>query len=91
MLGCIELLYVTISAEIAKNVLEKGWLRSGDQEHYMTHEVLDVRHARELFDIASRLAQTEKARREAINGMCLGAHYFWNLYLDMYKANKAME
>eukprot|EP01126_Amoeba_proteus_P057785 TRINITY_DN7388_c0_g1_i3.p2 TRINITY_DN7388_c0_g1~~TRINITY_DN7388_c0_g1_i3.p2 ORF type:complete len:192 (-),score=36.38 TRINITY_DN7388_c0_g1_i3:194-769(-) len=47
-LGSIEYLYIGISSNIAKKIL--CWLPPGTQRHYSIHEVLDVKHAADLFE-----------------------------------------
>lgn len=103
--GLLQNKYINISAKLAQVVVDKGWIPSGAQKHYLTHEgkavynmglvtlfsVLDVSHAEELIDLATKFVKTEEDRVEAINGMLLGAYYFWNLYSDMSKASKALK
>ncbi|BBM85134.1 iron-containing redox enzyme family protein [Candidatus Uabimicrobium amorphum] len=87
LLGMIEYLYIDISAQIAKKICEDKWVEPGSQSHYATHEVLDVEHARELFDICRDT--WDKSRGEIATAAALGGHYFWNVYLAMLEEVKS--
>jgi pyrroloquinoline-quinone synthase len=80
MLGMIEHLYVGISGDIARTIETRAWVQPGSQSHYLNHEVLDIEHAHDLLQIA----RSEPLSEETMQGLRLGAHYFWLLYLGMY-------
>ncbi|WP_425216826.1 iron-containing redox enzyme family protein [Tumidithrix helvetica] len=80
MLGIIEHLYVGISAAIARTLDQRGWTAAGSQSHYAVHEKLDTEHARDLLLLAETGWMSPYARGQAIQGLILGAHYFWSLY-----------
>lgn len=82
-LGIIEHLYVEISAAIAHTVHHRGWAAPGSQSHYAVHEELDVEHARDLLDIAELGWSNPATRSSVIQGLVLGAYYFWTLYHDL--------
>lgn len=82
-LGVIEHLYASASAEIARTIVERGWVQPGSQRHYSTHEVLDVTHARELLDVARPAWDTPRTRSTVALGLLLGAWHFWRLYQDL--------
>eukprot|EP01126_Amoeba_proteus_P057786 TRINITY_DN7388_c0_g1_i7.p2 TRINITY_DN7388_c0_g1~~TRINITY_DN7388_c0_g1_i7.p2 ORF type:complete len:163 (-),score=32.21 TRINITY_DN7388_c0_g1_i7:174-662(-) len=81
-LGSIEYLYIGISSNIAKKIL--CWLPPGTQRHYSIHEVLDVKHAADLFEVSNFFISTFEQKLEAIDGILLGAHLFWNLYVGLH-------
>lgn len=82
-LGIIEHLYIGISAAIGRLVVERGWAAPGTQDHYEVHEELDVEHARDLLELARPAWSEARGRRAAGLGLALGAHTFWQLYLDL--------
>ncbi len=82
-LGIIEHLYIDISAAIGRLVAERGWAAPGSQDHYEVHEALDVEHARDLLELARPAWGEARSRRAAALGLALGAHAFWQLYLDL--------
>ncbi len=82
-LGIIEHVYIDVSASIGRLVLDRGWVAAGSQDHYEVHEELDVEHARDLLDLARPAWSEGRGRREVALGLALGAHAFWQLYLDL--------
>lgn len=82
-LGILEHLYVDVSAAIAHTVTHRGWTAPGSQTHYTVHEELDVEHARELLILAEPVWNEPRSRTLIAQGLMLGAHYLWNLYLDL--------
>jgi pyrroloquinoline-quinone synthase len=83
MLGMIEHLYVGISAAIAKTLHQRGWTAAGSQSHYAFHEKLDTEHARDLLLLAEAGWEDPRSRRQILQSLMLGAHYFWSLYRDL--------
>jgi pyrroloquinoline-quinone synthase len=83
MLGMIEHLYVGISAAIARTLHQRGWTAAGSQSHYAFHEKLDTEHARDLLLLAEAGWESSRTRRQVLQGLMLGAHYFWSLYRDL--------
>lgn len=82
-LGIIERLYIDISADIARRVIDRRWAEPGSQDHYALHEELDVKHARDLLDMARPAWEDARGRAEVALGLALGAQWFWQLYLDL--------
>jgi len=82
-LGVIEHLYIDISADIGKLLHDRAWAEPGSQDHYAVHEELDVEHARDLLELAAQGWGDQRGRREVALGLLLGAHHFWQLYLDL--------
>jgi pyrroloquinoline-quinone synthase len=85
-LGIIEQLYIGISRTIGRLLAERRWAAPDSQDHYALHEELDVEHARELLDLAAPGWADPRSRREIALGLLLGAHHFWQLYLDLLPA-----
>lgn len=85
-LGIIEHLYIDISADIVALLAERRWVAPGSQDHYAVHEELDVAHARELLALARPAWDEPRGRREVALGLLLGAHHFWQLYVDLMPA-----
>lgn len=85
-LGIIEHLYIDISADIGKLLASRAWAEPGSQDHYAVHEELDVEHARDLLELAGHGWSDQRGRREVALGLLLGAHHFWQLYLDIMPA-----
>ncbi|WP_434683663.1 iron-containing redox enzyme family protein [Pseudanabaena minima] len=83
MLGMIEYLYVGISAAIARTLHQRGWTAVGSQSHYAVHEKLDTEHARDLLHLAEMGWINPCSREQVVQGLALGAHYFWSLYRDL--------
>jgi pyrroloquinoline-quinone synthase len=83
MLGMIEYLYVGISTAIARTLQQRGWTAAGSQSHYAVHEKLDTEHARDLLHLAEMGWMNPCSREQVVQGLALGAHYFWSLYRDL--------
>lgn len=58
ILGSIEYVYHMMSAEINKYFFDK--LEYQPQNHYTTHELVDIKHATDLFDCTNEIALQEK-------------------------------
>ena len=84
LLGMIEYVFITISNVVADHIASKGWAERGSQRHYETHETLDIEHSKVLFDICTDYWAMKYKRQEICQGLILGAHYFWNLYNELY-------
>jgi pyrroloquinoline-quinone synthase len=83
ILGMIEHLYVGISSAIARTLYQRSWTAAGSQSHYAFHEKLDTEHARDLLSLAEAGWDDLRTRRQILQGLMLGAHYFWSLYRDL--------
>lgn len=87
LVGMIELLYVDMSDFIAKIVHKREWDSICKQTHYDVHAVLDIEHSRELFEVSESMWNTDSPviQKQIEDAMYLGAHYFANLYDDLFK------
>jgi len=80
MLGILEFLYVDISKIISTNIDTKNWNPIEKQVHYKCHEVLDLKHAMDLFNIIDKENQLKP---EILNAMILGAEIIWDTFFQM--------
>lgn len=83
LLGMIEHEYAKISGLIAKVITEKKWVSPGSQRHYSNHEVLDIQHAKELFEWPEKCWGNPGSKERIERAMDLGAHYLYRLYFDL--------
>lgn len=86
-LGVIEEIVARVSPIVA------GYFRrrthtaeQGDLVHFQDHEVLDITHANELYELASRA--WEAGHQDAVErGLELGMYYHRRLYTDLIEAS----
>ncbi len=87
MLGMIERMFSEISSWIGRGVVARGWMAEHEMVHYDLHEVLDVRHAQDFFDVLEGSWESDPASRYYIEqGMWLGACAFDTLYRGLHRA-----
>lgn len=80
-LGMIEDLFASISAEIGRAVIARGWLTAERLVHYRTHEELDGVHAEGFYaQLRDGFAAGGRARSLIEEGLELGATSFLALY-----------
>jgi pyrroloquinoline quinone (PQQ) biosynthesis protein C len=82
-LGVIEEIVARASPIVARSAAARHGVDGRDSVHFADHEVLDVTHADELY----QLAATELAahRAEVERGMALGYYYHCRLYSDLLR------
>lgn len=86
-LGIIEDLFASISAEIGKAVVARGWLTADALVHYRTHEELDELHAEGFYaPLRARFATEPALRYQVEQGLELGASVFLTLYRGLYES-----
>lgn len=86
-LGIIEDLFASISTEIGRAVVTRGFLEQASLVHYKTHEELDVLHAEGFYvPLRSRYATDETFRYQVEQGLELGATIFLGLYRGLYES-----
>lgn len=83
-LGMIEYAFAEISAEIGRQVVERGWVTPEELTHYSLHAEIDKRHAAELFEAAERAGEDSGSIRA---GLAFGHYIFGRLYLDFCHEN----
>lgn len=82
-LGIIEYAFADISAEIGRQVVQRGWVNPEDLTHYSLHAEIDKRHAAELFEAAERAENIDYANDPILAGLAFGHYIFSRLYLDL--------
>jgi pyrroloquinoline-quinone synthase len=86
MMGMIERMFCHISTIIARGVIERGWLQKQDMVHYNVHELLDIKHSQDFFDILLPFWEKSVNNQYQIEqGLRLGATIFDNLYTSLYQ------
>lgn len=76
MLGIIEYVYITISTHIHNYV--KQYIPSNQITHYSSHEILDVKHSTELFELIVPYLSTHET--DIKDGIITGYTIFYSLY-----------
>jgi|688.fasta_scaffold225571_1 hypothetical protein len=76
MLGMIEFTYITVSTNIHNYV--KNYIPANEINHYSLHEILDIKHATDLFSLITEYFESNKA--DIINGLETGYTFINNLY-----------
>jgi S-adenosylmethionine-diacylglycerol 3-amino-3-carboxypropyl transferase len=86
--GIIEYAFADISALIAKQVVERGWVSQDDLVHYNLHADIDKQHAEEFFKIVEPSLDDPVQKAKVVAGLRLGAYIFNRLYTDLYQEAK---
>ena len=79
MLGMIEYTYITVS----KNIHEyaKNYINPRAISHYSLHEIVDVKHANDLFNLISSYEKTNP--KDIVSGLLAGYNLINKLYNDL--------
>lgn len=80
MLGMIEFVYITISTGIHNYV--KQYIPSDQITHYSLHEIMDVKHSTELFELL--VPHIDTHYNDIKEGLELGYFIFDDLYNSLY-------
>ena len=80
-LGVIEEIVARVSPLVARYATARAGVGRGEIVHFSDHEVLDVKHADELYQLAATELPRNRARVE--QGMRLGHYYHCRLYSDL--------
>lgn len=89
MMGMIERMFCDISAILAKGIIQRGWLTSENMIHYNLHELLDIKHSQDFFDVLSAAWEKNEENKYHIEqGLRLGSTVFNNLYTGLYQHRK---
>jgi len=87
MMGIIEYMFSDISGMIGRGIIKNGWLTDETIIHYDIHEVLDVKHSKDFFDVIKKDWETSDENKYLIKqGLELGATIFNGLYRDLYES-----
>jgi pyrroloquinoline-quinone synthase len=86
MLGIIEHIFGSISAQLGQAIIHRGWLPEPHLTHYRQHEDLDVRHSGDFFALIEPELETHGECIE--RGLRLGCSAFDTLYRGLYRARK---
>ena len=87
VMGMIEHMFADISSILGQGVLARGFLAEDQIIHYHLHEKLDIRHARDFFNVLLPAWESSEDDRYYIEqGLRLGAHCFYTLYDGLYRA-----
>lgn len=90
-MGIIEYCFVTISTRIAKEVVQRGWLREQDLVHYRIHATIDIRHAQDFFELLEESWVKGERRVWIEQGLRLGAYIFNQLYYSLHASAQREE
>jgi len=87
MLGTIEAMFAELSGRIGRAVVARGWLPADEMIHYDLHEQLDVKHAKDFFDVLAPTWESDEHSRYYITqGIWLGACALDDLYRGLFRA-----
>jgi len=84
-MGIIEQAFATVSDSIAKGVVARGWVNSGELTHYQLHSEIDARHAEEFYRVVEPSWEDPTRRYYVRQGLELGAYVFDRLYRDLLR------
>ena len=85
MMGMIERMFTAISSLIGKSIVKNKWLTQEELIHYDLHEVLDVKHSQDFFDILENTWSEDNHKYLIKQGLQMGAYIFNGLYRDLYE------
>ncbi len=86
VMGIIERMFASISARLGRAIVARGFLPADRLVHYDLHEVLDVRHAADFFEVLSPAWERRpEARYDIEQGLRMGAVAFDQLYARLYR------
>lgn len=80
-LGVIEEIVARVSPIVSRSVPPSGVTNATG--HFSDHEVLDLTHADEIYDLAEHLVASNGGRDRAERGLELGWYYHRRLYTDV--------
>lgn len=89
-MGIIEQMFSTISAWIGQGIIHNEWLTKENMIHYDLHEELDIKHAKDFFDVIEPTWKKGSVDDRYIieQGIWLGAFTFNQFYENLYHARK---
>jgi pyrroloquinoline quinone (PQQ) biosynthesis protein C len=88
-LAMIEDLYSSVSEELGRSIISRGWLPCDQLNHYAANEVQDVEHARSFYDVLEDLHLTSPRNAYQIEqGFEVGAYLLLRLFSDLYRCRE---
>lgn len=89
VMGIIEKMFVDISRIVGRGIVHNAWLSEEKMIHYDLHEILDVRHSMDFFNVLKPSWEESESNRYYIEqGLRMGAEVFNYLYFAMYTHRK---
>lgn len=85
-LGIIERMFSDISSRIGRGVVLNGWIEAARMVHYDLHEVIDVRHSKDFFEVLAADFGDPRAAYSVEQGLRMGAVVFDGLFRGLYAA-----
>ena len=87
--GIIERMFSAISNWIGKAIVDRGWLSREQLTHYNIHELLDIKHSDDFFDVLAEGGKGDPRAQYCIEqGMRMGAYVFNELYAGLFNARR---
>ena len=85
VMGIIERMFMEISTWLGQGIVSRGWLSEERLVHYDLHEVLDLKHSEDFFNVVQPSWDRLKENRYYIDqGLTMGASLFNLLYEQLY-------
>ena len=87
-MGAIEFMFASISAQIGRSVVDRGWSSDSTLKHYKLHAEIDIQHAADFFNIVEPFWSDESKNYYIRQGVDLGIYIFDRLYKDLCARSK---
>jgi pyrroloquinoline quinone (PQQ) biosynthesis protein C len=85
VMGIIERMFMEISTWIGQGIISRGWLTEDRLVHYDVHEVLDLKHSEDFFNVVQpSWDRLEENQYYIDQGLTMGAALFNLLYEQLY-------
>lgn len=90
LMGIIEYMFSQISAWVGNGIIDNGWLTVDQMIHYNLHEKLDIKHAKDFFDVIEPTWEKGSVEDRYVieQGIRLGAFTFYQFYENLYRGRK---
>ncbi len=86
-MGIVERMFADISSLIGRAVVARGFVAAEQLVHYDLHQTLDVRHAKDFFDVlAPAWNEGPEQRYQIEQGLRMGAMAFDQLFARLYRS-----
>jgi pyrroloquinoline quinone (PQQ) biosynthesis protein C len=85
VMGIIERMFMEISTWLGQGIISRGWLTEERLVHYDVHEVLDLKHSEDFFNVVQpSWDRLEENQYYIDQGLTMGAALFNLLYEQLY-------